>query len=87
MDLVVPCALLAHELGEQLDGYTPTERDQAITAQDPTQRDLARDLEARDERIALTRSLGHRPDIVRSSAPLPADKTSSHDEKHGRRAV
>jgi len=27
MDLVVPCALLAHELGEQLDGYMPAERD------------------------------------------------------------
>ena len=37
MDLVVPCAFLAHELGEQLDGYMPTERDRAITAQDPPQ--------------------------------------------------
>ena len=37
MDLVVPCALLAHELGEQHDGYMPTERDRAVTAQDPTQ--------------------------------------------------
>ena len=45
MDLVVPCALLAHELGEQLDGYTPTERDRAITAQDPTQHNACAEYE------------------------------------------
>ena len=37
MDLVVPCALLAHELGKQLHGPTPAERDPAVTAQDPSQ--------------------------------------------------
>ena len=45
MDLVVPCALLAHELGEQLEGYTPTERDCAIMAQDPTQHDACAEYE------------------------------------------
>ena len=39
MGLVVPCASLAHELGEQLHGPTPAERDLAITAQDPSQHD------------------------------------------------
>ena len=41
----------------------------------------ARDYEAKDERVASTRSPRQGPDVVRNSAPLPAaDKTSSHDE-------
>jgi len=52
MDLVVPCAPLAHELGEQLDGYTPTERDRAITAQHPTQHDAC----AEDETACTART-------------------------------
>ena len=39
MDLVVLCALLAHELGEPLHGPTPAEQDLATTAQDPSQHD------------------------------------------------
>ena len=34
------CVALAHELGEQLDGFMPTERDRAIAAQDPKQHDV-----------------------------------------------
>ena len=45
MDLVVPCASLAHELGEQLDGFMPTERDRAITAQDPKRHDACAEYE------------------------------------------
>ena len=45
MDLVVPCASLAHELGEQLDGFKPTERDRVITAQDPKQHNACAEYE------------------------------------------
>ena len=45
MDLVVQCPLLAHELGEELEGYTPTEWDRAITAQDPTQHNACAEYE------------------------------------------
>ena len=53
MDLVVPCALLAHELGEQLDGYTSTERDRAVMAKDPTQQDVC----AEDETAFTARTM------------------------------
>jgi len=40
MDLVVPCASLAHEPRETLEGLPPTEHDPAIAARDPPLHDV-----------------------------------------------